>query len=423
MAKIDALMVTLDDTERRPTTLLPDPPAEELWCPIISADDHVLEPANMFIGRVPSRLADRVPRQVTVADGVPLWEVEGCRYAITNTNAAVGRPRSEWNAAPQRYDELRQGTWDPKARLMDMDLTGVWAQLGFSSVPWGFAGSRFSQMSDQEAGLAAVRAYNDWLLEEWCATAPDRYIPNQVTWLRDPWAAADEVHRNAERGFHAVSFSENPETLGFGSIHGNHWDPFFSACEETETVINLHVGSSGEITKPSADSPHETTSALFPLNGIVAVVDWIFARVPIRFPGIKIALSEAGTTWVPMVAERLRRAYRGLDVTTRWKATDPPPVDLLFRNFWFTSVEDPAAFRMLDLIGVDRVMVETDYPHYDSTWPRSQELIRDELSHLAPKQIQALCYGNAASLYKAPPPPADWIARSVVGRCDLSLTQ
>jgi predicted TIM-barrel fold metal-dependent hydrolase len=417
MTQLDDIFVGRE--KRGTTTLLPDPPQEELWCPIISVDDHVLEPVNLFEGRVASRLADKMPHFLIADDGVPFWEIEGVRAFYTTADGAAGRPKNEWGqagtGAPQRHEDFRQGVVDSRARIGDMDLTGVWAQLGFPSIPWGFAGSRFARMADQEAGLVALRAYNDWMIDEWCAADRDRFIPCQLTWLSDPEVAAAEVRRNSERGFRCVSFSENPEALGFGSIYHDHWDPFFAACEETDTVVNLHVGSSGQVTRPSLDSTPEVVSALFPLNGFIAVVDWIFAKIPIRFPGLKVALSEAGASWAPVAAERLRRAYRGLEVTRHWRPTDPPPVELL-RSFWFTSIEDPLAFRLLDMIGEDKVMVETDYPHHDTTWPGCQAMIRGEMSELTPAQVQRVCFRNAASLYRHPEPPSEWIARSVVGQ-------
>ena len=402
--------------QRGSVTLLPDPEPEELWCPIISADDHVLEPLTMFEGRVPAQLADAVPRSYVSDDGIPGWEIDGERHPLHLGDGAAGRPRSEWNVFSQaRYDEFRRGVWDSNARLKDLDLVGVWSTLCFCSAMWGFAGTRLSRLRDRDAGVAAVRAYNAWMLDEWCAADPDRYIPCQVSFLGDPEIAAQDIRRNAESGFRAVSFSENPEALGFGSLYGDHWDPVFAACADTGTIINLHIGSSGQISRPSEDAPAEVSTALVPLNSMMAVVNWIYARVPIRFPELRIVLSEGGVSWVPATIERLRRAYRRLEGSKSWSLSDPDPVDLLRRNFRFTSIEDPAAFSYLDLIGEDLVMVEVDYPHADSTWPDAQAMIRRELEHLAPAQVQKLCYGNASALYRVPEPPAEWVERSVVG--------
>jgi predicted TIM-barrel fold metal-dependent hydrolase len=395
-------------------TLLPDPEPKQAWCPIISVDDHLLEPADLFIDRVPAAMRDSVP-QFEELDGRPYWRVDGTEIYISGSNGAVGRPVNELMQPSLRYDEMRPGVADVHSRIKDMDLNGVWGSLCFPALPFGFAGRVFSSMKDPAVGLACVRAYNDWMVDEWCAPYPERLIPCQVPWLADPVVAAEEVRRNAERRVKTVSFSENPEALGFGSIYSGEWDVFFQACEETDTVVSLHVGSSGVVHRPSSSSPVFAIVALFPLNGVTALVDWVFAKIPIKFPRLKIVMSEAGVSWLPMVIERLNRAYRQREGNDYWKPQDPHPVDLVRRNFWFTSIEDPSAFRNLDVIGADRVMVEADYPHTDSSWPNTQALLRRDLSHLPEEQVRQICYRTAAEVYGCPEPPAGVLAASALG--------
>jgi predicted TIM-barrel fold metal-dependent hydrolase len=397
-------------------TFIEEPAPEQLFCPIISADDHMLEPPTLFEGRLPSRLQDAAPSMQVQDDGARWWVIEGEAVPITILNGGCGRVMEEWGSQATEFEEFRPGIWDPVQRVHDMDMTGVWAQSCFGSVVWGFAGSRFSKMKDREVGHACLQAYNDWMFEEWYSVAPDRFIPCQLAWLCDAQHAAAEIYRNAERGVHAVSFSENPEALGFPNIYDRSWDPFFRACEETETVVNLHVGSSGQIHQPCSSSHKAVTVALFPVNGITALIDWVYSGVPIRFPALAVAMSEAGMSWVPMALERLSRAYRmAKGVGKGWPPDAPTPMELVHRNFVFTSIEDPAGFRLLDLIGEDSVMVETDYPHFDSTWPDSQKMIRGELQHLSAGVIRKVCYENAARIYHHPPPPAQMIASSEVG--------
>lgn len=231
-------------TDRLSVTLLPEPAPRPVWCPIISVDDHLLEPPNLF-SRMPGDLRDRGPQFKEDESGLPFWEVNGSRHHIIISDGAVGRPMNEWNMAPQRFSELRLGVYDVDARIRDMDLNGVWASLNFPSGPWGFCGTTLSRIPDPKVSLAAVQAYNDWVLEEWCGSYPDRFVPCQIPWLREPAVAANEIRTNAARGFNAVSFSENPEAIGFRSLYSGDWDPFFAACQETDTVINLHIGSSG----------------------------------------------------------------------------------------------------------------------------------------------------------------------------------
>jgi predicted TIM-barrel fold metal-dependent hydrolase len=401
---------------RSSVTLLPDPVECELWCPIISGDDHVLEGSDLFTGRVPSRLAGAVPYLVEDEERLPFWVVESAHIPITIGNGSAGRPSAEWNNSAQKFEEFRTGVFDPVARLADMDIAGVWASLCFPSLVWGFAGRVFSTMSDPDVGLACVRAYNGWMLEEWCGSAPERYIPCQLPWLGDPEVAASEIRANAARGFRAVTFPETPDRLGFASIHSGAWDPFFAVCEETGTVVSLHVGSSGWVQRPSPESPVEVAVALFPISGVSALVDWLYARIPLRFPQIKIVLSEAGVSWVPMLLERFEHTYRQLDAAGTWSSSDPHPNEVVHRNFWFSSIEDPSAFRMLDLIGDDRVIIESDYPHADSTWPDTQHVLRSQLGHLDQATICRISWGTAAELYRHPQPPAGWISGSVVGR-------
>jgi predicted TIM-barrel fold metal-dependent hydrolase len=400
---------------RRGPTFLPEPEPRELWCPIISADDHVLEPPDLFRKRLPERFADSVPTMVVDEQGCPFWRIDGLFYPIAVSNGSAGRPAAEWRNGPQKYEDFRPGVSDTAERVKDMDLNGVWASLCFPSFVWGFAGRRFSSMRDKEAGLASLRAYNDWMIGEWCGSQPGRFIACQVPWLDDPEIAAREILANAERGFRAVSFPETPDRLGHPSVHSGAWDPFFRACEETGTVINLHVGSSGVVTKPSEHSPSDVAVALFPVNGLMAMVDWLYTRIPVRFPGIKIVLSEAGVSWVPMMMERLVRAYRHTDASDVWSRDDPHPNDVIRRNFWFTSIEDPSAFHSLDLIGEDRILLESDYPHQDSTWPDTQALIKRDLGHLDPSVVRKIAYGTATELYRHPAPPTEWLKRSTIG--------
>lgn len=417
MADLDGFLAELVAEHGRPATVtfIDEPETESLFCPIVSVDDHALEPGNLFTQRVPSKFRDSAPFLREEADGAPWWHIDGDRVPILLVNGASGRPMNEWTVTAARFEEFRRSVWDPKARLADMDQGGVWSSLCFGSLIWGFAGTRFSKISDPDLGLACLRAYNDWMIDEWCAADPDRYIPCQMPWLADPVVAADEIRRNAARGFRSVSFSENPEGLGFPHIYDPIWDPFFGACEETDTVVNLHVGSSGRTAKPSSVSAEEVITALFPVNGLEALLDWVYSGILFKFPKLKVVLSEAGVSWVPMALERLARAYRHSGGYGKgWPSDQPTPVEIVRRNFYFTSIEDPSAFHMLHLIGEDNMMVETDFPHFDSTWPECQAMIRSEMAHLPPQQVHKVCYQNAVRIYNHVPPPDDWLARAEV---------
>jgi predicted TIM-barrel fold metal-dependent hydrolase len=391
---------------RGQVTFLPEPEPREVFCPVISTDDHIVEPPHMWDGRFPAKYAELAPRVVETDDGGQRWLWEGDLIANVGFNAVAGRPSSEYGFEPTRFDEMRRGAWDIDARLADMDVNGVWASVCFPSFLPGFVGQRISLApSDPDLGLAAMRAWNDWMLEEWCGRDANRMIPMQLPWLRDPEVAAAEVRRNAERGFKAVTFSESPDKLGLPSIHTGYWDPFLSACEETETVVCLHVGSSSTSPSTTEDAPPEVIAVLFFAYGMYAAVDWLYSRIPVRFPDIKICMSEGGIGWVAALMDRLDHCFDyQMGYLHTWEGVDERPAEVLQRNFWWCALDDESAWTTRERIGVDHIVVESDYPHADSTWPDTQPLLRKHLAGLPVDEVRKVCHENAAALFRHPLP-------------------
>src|SRR5438270_7163900 len=199
--------------DRRPSRL-PEPPPQERRYLVISVDDHLVEPPNVFVDRVPAAMRDVVPRVVD-SGRAEHWLVDGEPRPFTGADAVVGWERlgaDDWTL-PMRYEEMRPGCYDADARVRDMDVDGVYASLAFPSMVWGFCAQKVWGQHDPKVAQACVRAYNDWVAEEWAGAHPDRLIANQIVYLPDPVVAAEEVRRNATRGFRAVCLSENPERL------------------------------------------------------------------------------------------------------------------------------------------------------------------------------------------------------------------
>jgi predicted TIM-barrel fold metal-dependent hydrolase len=387
-------------------TFLPEPEARPRHYTVISVDDHLVEPAHLFDGRLPKKFQAVAPRVLETELGQQMWCYEDRLIANFSVNAIVGRPIEEGSFDASRFDEMRRGCWDIDARVHDMDTNGVAASLNFPSGLSGFAGVRYSFAKDPAYGLATMRAYNDWHLQEWAGTHPDRIIACQVTWLRDPEIAAAEIRKNAELGFTAVTFPDNPERLGLPSLHTRHWDPFVAACAETDTVICIHVGSNGRLMGAASDAPLDATTVLFPVNSIVTAVDWLFSLTPVRFPDIKIVLSEGGIGWVPMLMDRLDFCIKDnhAGYVDTWRGVDISPSDLLRRNFYFNSIEDPAGFSLRHRIGIENIMVESDYPHPDSTWPDTQLVLHRQFHDLPRDEVDAITYKNAERVFRHPLP-------------------
>jgi predicted TIM-barrel fold metal-dependent hydrolase len=388
-------------------TFLPEPSRAARSFTVISCDDHVVEPPHTFEGRVPAALAERAPRVVEVEDGREMWLYDGQVLPNVGFNAVVGRPVDEYSFDPTRFDEMRRGAWDVAARVHDMDLNGVYASLNFPSFLPGFAGQRLQQVTDDpELALACVRAWNDWHLEEWAAYAPGRMIPLQIPYVLDPEIGAEEVRRNAARGFKAMTFSEAPHRLGLPSLHSGHWDPIMRACEETGTVVCLHVGSSGTSPATAPDAPSDTVGVLFFGYAMFAAVDWLYSLIPVRFPDLRICLSEGGIGWVAGLIDRLEHVRMYDSMYGTWNDVPDSPADVFRRNFWFCAIDDPSAYRQLDVMGAGNVMVESDYPHADSTWPNTQQMLREHLAGVPDDAVERITWRNASELFRHEVPEA-----------------
>lgn len=376
---------------------------------IISADDHLIEPPDLFEGRLAEKHAEVAPKVVETEAGHQVWRYGGATYPCAAMDVGAGLPREQRTLEPVRFEHMRPGCHDIEARIEDMDVAGIWAALCFPGMLAGQAGMPFARTRDQELGLALVKAWNDWHIEVWAGTYPERIIGLQLPWLPDPDSAAKEIRANAARGFKAVVFPEFPTRLRLPSIHTTHWDPFFAACEETGTVVALHTGASSWSPVPSPDTPIEAITTLMPASAMFACADWLWSGVPLRFPNLRILIVEGGVGWLPMLAER---ADYALDHPVAGEASwegGLKPSEVLRRNFFFGTLDDHALSGVRLAVGLDHVLQESGYPHADSTWPDTQLAVARNLGALPPADIARVAYGNAARLFGHPLPSRAWL--------------
>ena len=395
---------------------------------IISVDDHVLEPPDVWQKRLPKKYLDVGPRVATDAKG-EAWFFEDLRSPTPGIVTSAGKKKEELSPLPTTYAEMRPGCYDPKARVADMDLDGVLASLCFPSFP-RFCGQAFSEAKDKELGLLCVKAYNDWMIEEWAGSAPGRFIPMIIIPLWDPQLAVKEIERTAAMGARAIAFSENPYPLGLPSIFNRdrYWDPVFAAAAEHEMPLCTHLGSSSQLPKTAPEAPLVATMALTPLNIAACCIDWLFSGIFPRFPNLKVCLSEGGIGWIPYVLERCdyvvekqKEWASDSDYEYDWSTGETKPVegpalnlnDLhpseLFRQHMYGCfIDDAHGAANLDVIGIDNVMMETDYPHGDTTFPNSIEKARRNLAKWDPETQYKVARGNAERVFRftAADPPA-----------------
>ncbi|MDQ6696070.1 MAG: amidohydrolase [Actinomycetota bacterium] len=382
---------------------------------IISVDDHVVEPPHVWDRWLPAAYRDRGPRverrgigsmrhigggqyeQTFVEDGpqADCWLFEDLVYIHKRHVAAVGFDRDDMSMSPITYDEMRPGCYEPKARVDDNDVNWVDASLCFPTFP-RFCGQTFTEAKDHDLGLACVRAYNDWMVEEWCGDSGGKLIPLTIVPLWDPELAAMEVRRNAERGVRAVCFSEIPPHLGLPSIHSGEWDPFLATCEDTGTVICMHIGSSSRMPATSGDAPPAVAATLSFNNAMASMSDWLFSGKLVQFPTLKLAYSEGQIGWIPYVLERAdtvweeHRAWGGVrDIVPE------PPSTYYYRQIYGCFFRDNFGVKNIDVCGVDNITFETDYPHTDSTWPETRQVAEKLMEGVADDVVHKLMRGNA----------------------------
>jgi predicted TIM-barrel fold metal-dependent hydrolase len=371
---------------------------------IVSVDDHVVEPPDLFERHLPAKYRDIAPKIVHKDDGTDVWQFLEFEVPNIGLNAVAGRPPEEYGIDPTSFDEIREGCFDIEKRILDMNANGVLGSLNFPSLP-GFAGRLFAALEDKEAALTLAQAYNDWHIDEWCGTFPGRFIPLAVPTIWDPETLAGEIHRVAKKDCHAVTFPENPEPLGLPSLHSDHWDPFWKACADEGTIVCMHIGSSSKLVTTAADAPIDVMIVLQPMNIVQAAADLIHSPVFKKFPDVTVALSEGGIGWVPYFLERLDHSYR---VHKAWTGADfgsKMPSEVFMEHVVLCFISDAVGARLARDIGVDRITVEIDYPHSDTTWPRAPERLHGEFSaaDLADDEIDRMTHLNAMRFFSYEP--------------------
>ena len=388
---------------------------------IISVDDHVVEPPDLWTSRLPAKYQDRCPRVerdtarflfeggvfsyekgVEGGEQCDWWLYDDLVYPFPKLSAAVGF--DDLDITPVTFDEIHPGGWKQPDRLAAMDINHVDASVCFPNVLPRFCGQTFLEREDKDLALLCVQAYNDWMIDEWCAGAGrGRLIPLTLIPLWDPVAAVAEVHRCAGKGSFAIAFSENPYHLGLPSVHDKDrfWDPFFRACEETDSVVCMHIGSSSKMPSTSPDAPFAVSSALTFSNAMGSMCDFILSGIFVRFPLLKVAYSEGQVGWMPYVLERMDKIWAergdasfGIDLPER-------PSSYMQGHVWGCIFDDETGLRNRDVIGMDQICFEVDFPHADSTYPDTLEVATRicTAAGLSDDEVYRLMRGNAIDCF------------------------
>lgn len=373
--------------------------AQEL---LISADSHVLEPADLWEKRLPASLRDRAPRvYFDEARGTWMFGSADVYPQPITFSFVAGVDLDELPAMHKAgYAAARPGGWDPQARLEDMAIDGVSAEVLYPSL-----GLMMYWIEDAAFQEACFRAFNDWLIE-YCAAVPDRLIGVAMVSLWDPDRAAAEVRRCAKAGLKGVMpWERPPEGHEFWR---EELDPFWAACQECEMPVSLHILTDWGITRRrvvEAFRGRERFRSGVAQNFEIetALFDIVFGGVLERFPRLQVVSVENEYAWLGGLIQRMDRYFE------RFRREQPTPLtmrpsDYYRRQIYATFFNDPVGPLTLPYLGYDNLMWSSDYPHQNSTWPHSRQVIARDLAQLAPENRAKLLSGNVRRLYNLPVP-------------------
>ena len=384
---------------------------------IIDVDTHVTETPDLWTSRVPPRMRDAVPQVQIDKRGRHMWFIGDQPIAKLGLSATAGV--GDMKDPPDGYDDMHPGAYDAKARLAYMDDMGIWAMVMYPNVG-GFGAQAFLKLNDPELMLTCVKAYNDWQTE-WASADPRRLLPITSTPFWDVQAAAEEVRRCVTMGHKGILFTGEPQAFGLPVLGDPHWNPLWEVAVEYDLPISFHIGSGSmesginheKIASYGRMAAFTEISVEYFMRNGVQLSDLLLCGVLARYPDIKFVSVESGIGWIPFVLEALDYQFIGNRVAEERPDLDMLPSEYFARNvygcYWF---EQTAPRRLLDKVGVDNILFETDFPHPTSLFgDEVHERIRTGLAECDDDVKRKILWTNAERLYKVETP--DTVAQAV----------
>jgi predicted TIM-barrel fold metal-dependent hydrolase len=378
---------------------------------VIDVDAHVTEPGDVWTARLPARLRERGPHLVRDDAGKDVWHVADSTPLVPVGFTAVAGWPEPFPAGPRNMDEVPPAAWDAGARLEYLDSIGVWAQALYPNVA-GFGNQQFLALEDPELMLACVRAYNDFLIE-WCATDDRRLLGIAATPFWDVDAAVAEARRCASLGHRGILFTGEPQRYDLPYLGDAHWDPFWAAVQELELPISFHIGSGdfqsgfspGRIKAHGVGATRVTTSVQLFLDNGTQITDLLLSGVLARFPTLQFVSVESGIGFIPFILDAADYAFEDGQVWRERPYFEMKPSDYFRRQVygcWF--FEERTVPGVIDAVGPDRLLFETDYPHPICLYGNVQEKIEAGLAGQPSDVRRQILWGNAADLYRVAEP-------------------
>jgi predicted TIM-barrel fold metal-dependent hydrolase len=358
--------------------------------PIISADSHVTEPPDTYTTRIDARFRDRAPRLVRDATRGDLFVIDGLDKPIPmGLIAAAGKPAEELAMFGARFEELHRGGWDPEARLADQARDGVSAEVIYPTV-----GMMLCNHPDFDYKQACFDAYNLWIAE-YCAAHPDRLLGIGQTAMRSVEDGIRDLRKIRELGLRGVMLPGNPAVADYDDPA---YAPFYEAAVDLGLPLSFHILTSRQDTfKVRGPRLNAFMSIIRGCQDLVGM--FVLGGVFERHPRLRLVCVEADAGWVPHFMYRMDHAY---DRHRYWLPSgtlSKMPSEYFREHVYTTFQDDWVAFQVKDLCNIRRLLWANDFPHSDSTWPRSQELLAKHAAHLTEAERRLVLHDNVAELY------------------------
>ena len=348
--------------------------SDKIWTH--SGDSHFLEPDDLWHRILPRKQADRMPRSERIGEDEERIHVDGKSFTrklpkVSTAKGATGETIVEMSHRPP-------GARDVRARLVDLDREGVWAEVMYQSI-----GLWSSLIEDPKLIREAARAENEWLVSEIQAVAPDRLVPAALMPMLQVDDAVAELRHAARIGLHIASLPTG-HPPGTRDYNDDSWEPLWAAAEETGMVIGFHIGTDGGDQGAKYRGPGGAILNFLEsgYGGQYAAAMLVSSGALERHPGLKVLVSEGGATWVPFVGDRMNEAYRQHAMFVRPKLSRPPK-ETLFRQVYASFQHDECAPAAAWAMGYRNVLFGSDYPHLEGTFGHTQETLRGLVGDLA----------------------------------------
>ena len=372
---------------------------------IVDTDSHVTESPDLFTSRAPAKYKDKVPK-VRRVDGVDRWFVGDQNFGSLGGNV-IGADHNKLlgRLAFPTMEEGHQGAHNTKARLEAMDDMGIHAQICFQNSGVTQAGSLMA-LGDNELAVTILRIYNDAAIERQEESGNRLFtLPHLPLW--DKAAMEAEARRCIDAGLKGFVLPDTPERLGLPSFLHDYWTPFLEMCEDTGSPLNFHLNAAidpSTLTWQGFDFEQalSVVATMFSIGNVATLGNWMVSGRLDRHPKLKIGLIESGMGWVPFAVEALEHQFDEM-LPNKIKTLQRRPWDYFRDQFWVTYwFETVGPQKLLETIGVDKVMFETDFPHPTSLYPGVQEHILKTLGGYDYAVQKKVLESNAVKLYNLP---------------------